>query len=382
VPDIAAFHLLSDIDGTIDRIGPGTAQVGWNVIGKAGSEDFSMTRTNRYADTFDISFASIFELLDQLFAVTENRFSEVTFATVRLTATIGSAFREYRVEGLERRDAGEWVPVDADAPLEVMPGSTLRIRVILSAYRDAAPAPVELSIAIPDAAGLETFLSVTGGGSGGEDGEEGGGPEPSSFDELIAQLEDAPRNDEIVAELGFGGEEGGGGEPLASVQKRVAEVVTGSVGVPVIVLGGEPGEPEPEEPPGPGGELPEPELPPEPGGEAPAFDVLGASKMRLGRALRRGIRLTVQTAEPGVLTLRASVNRRTARRLDLAKRVVGTLVRRLDAGENRVRLMLSRSARRHLRRANRVALTLRATFRSDSGIQRASGRVVLRRMKA
>jgi hypothetical protein len=385
VPDAAAFHLLADIDGTIDRIGAGTAQVGWTVIGTAGSEDFSMTRTNRYADTFDISFASIFELLDQLFAVRENRFSDVSFDTVRLTATTGPAFRQYRIEGLERREAGEWVPVDADEPLEVMPGSTLRIRVVLSAYRDAAPAPVELRFAIPDdAAGSEAFVSVTGGGA--EDGEEGGGEEPSSFDELIQQLEDAPRNDEILAELGFGGEEGGGGEPLASVRSRVTEVVTGSVGVPVIVSDGKPGPgpgPEPEPEPEPDGEpLPGPGSPGGPGGEPQAFDLLGASKMRLGRALSRGIRLTVRSGEPGVLSLRASVDRRTARRLGLDKRVVGTLVRRLDAGENRVRLMLSRSARRQLRHANRVVLTLRAAFKAASGIQKQSTKVVLRRMKA
>jgi hypothetical protein len=380
VPDVAAFHLLSDIDGTTDRIGAGTAQVGWTVIGTAGSEDFSMTRTNRYANPFDISFASIFELLDQLLAVTENRFSDVTFDTVRLTATTGSAFRQYRIEGLERREAGEWVPVDADAPLEVMPGSNLRIRVLLSAYRDAAPAPVELRFSIPDdAAGSEVFLSVTGGGN--EEGEEGGGEEPSSFDELIAQLEDALRNDEILAELGFGGEEEGGGAPLASVRRRVAEVVTGSVGVPVFVAGGEPGpEPEPELPPDGGPPL-EPGFPLDPGGEPQAFDLLGASKQRLGRALRRGIRLTVRSGEPGVLSLRAGVDRRTARLLDLDKRVVGKLVRRLDAGESRVRLTLSRSARRHLRHANRVALTLRAAFRGASGTQRTSTKVVLRRMR-
>ena len=359
VPDVAAFHLLSDIDGTIDRVGAGTSQVGWTVVGTAGSEDFSMTRTNRYADTFDISFASIFELLEQLYAVTENPFSDVSLDTVRLTATTSSAFRRYRIDGLERLEAGEWVRVDAGRPLEVMPGSTLRIRVVLSAYRAAAPAPVELSFAIPDdAAGSEAFLVVTGGSGGGEEGEEGGGPEASSFAELIDQLEDAPRNDELVAELGFGGEEGGGGAPLASLRRRVAEVVTGAVGVPVMVPGGEPGpEPEPR-----------------------AFDLRGASSMGLGRALRRGIRLTVQAGQPGVLVLRARVDRRTARRFDLRRRVVGTLLRGLDAGEHRVRLRLSRTARRQLRHANRVSLTLRGTFRSVSGVERASGRVVLRRM--
>src|SRR6185503_16802746 len=54
VPDIAAFHLISNIDGEIDRIGGGRSTVGWTVTGTAGGKQFSLTRNNKFADPFDI----------------------------------------------------------------------------------------------------------------------------------------------------------------------------------------------------------------------------------------------------------------------------------------------------------------------------------------
>jgi hypothetical protein len=385
VPGLAAFHLLGDIDGRINRIGAGTAEVGWTVVGTVGSQQFSLTRNNRYADQFDISFSSIFELADQLAALSDNPFTDVTFDTVRLTAAVGSPFREYRIAGLEQRDGAEWVPVEPNAPLSATPGTPLRVRVLLSAYRDAAPAPVEFTFPIPeDAAGTEAMLSISGGGATSGDGGGGGsGSEPASFDDLLSALEHAPRNDEILAELSLGGGEGGAPvQPLASLHKRVAEVVTGALAVPVTVAGGE--EPPPPEPPPWGPPPGEPIPQPGPGGEPPALDLLGASTMRLGRALNRGISVAVQAAEPGRLVLRALVDRRTARRLGVGRKpkgavVVGRLVRQVAAGRTEARLMLARGARRHLRHANRVTLTIRATLTGAAGKTQAVRTIVLQR---
>ena len=67
LPSIAAIHLLSNFDRTFQKVGEGTSAVRWTVTGRTGSgQAFTLTRPNRFASQFDISFDSIFEMLDFL----------------------------------------------------------------------------------------------------------------------------------------------------------------------------------------------------------------------------------------------------------------------------------------------------------------------------
>ena len=395
VPGIAFGHLLANIDRVIDRVGPGRSRVGWTVSGTAGGEHFSLSRNNRFADTFDISFASSDELPGQLATLVGNPFAEVAFTDLTIDAELDSSFQRYRITGLERRDGAEWIPVDPAEPLIVAPDSTLRLRALLAAHQSDAPvAPVELTFSIPeDAAGSEGSMDVIGGSTPSGEGEfaELGG-EPASFEELLAALEDAPRGDDIVGELLLFGAGPAAPSPVAAVRRRVAEVVTGSLSIPVIVEGGEeppfeepPLEEPPFEPP-PFGEPPF-ELPPfgePPFGEPPTgeprarLSVGGRSTQRLARALRRGIRVTVRSDAPGRLVLRALVSRKAARRLGIAK-VVGAKTRRVPAGRTRVTLKLKRRARERLEDASRARLTIRARITTAAGTRSDRFGVVLRR---
>jgi hypothetical protein len=357
VPGIAAGHLLANVDRVIDRIGSGGSRVGWTVAGTAGGERFSLTRNNRFADPFDIAVASSGELFEQLAELADNPFAEVTFDGVTIDAEVGG-FQRYRITGLQRHNGADWVRVDPAAPLAVAPGSALRMRVLLAAHRsDAAVPPVEMSFAIPqDAAGSEGSLDVLGGAGSGEEGgsfEElfgegpsGPEPQPSSFNELLASLQDAQRGDELVGELRLFGGFPGSPPPVASVRQRVAEVVSGNLNVRVQVEGGEP---------------PFPDRP------ARRLALGGRSPQKLATALKRGIRLTVRTNAPGRLVLKALLSRSAARKLGIEKRVVGSLTRKVGAGRTAVRLKLKRGARERLREASRVKLTIQARVTSRRG---------------
>jgi hypothetical protein len=384
VPGIAFGHLVANIDRVIDRIGGGRSQIGWTVSGTARGEHFSLSRNNRFADQFDISIASSNELVEQLSTLVDNPFADVTLDGLRIDAALDPTFQRYRITGLERHNGAAWVRIDPAGVLMLAPGSTLRVRALLAAHRsDAAIPPVEMTFTIPqDAGGRDGSLDVMSGAApAGEEGEfaEFGGPppsstEPASFNELLASLRDAPRGDDVVGQLSlFGGGPSASAPLVTSSRTRVAEVVTGSLSIPVFVEGG--GEP-PFEPP-----FDEPPFD-EPGFPRARLSLGGQKSQPLGPALRRGIRITVRSSTRGRLVLRALLSRKAARRFDIAKRgpvVVGTKRRRVGAGRTPVTLKLKRGARDKLRDATRVRLTIRARLTTAAGTRTDRFAVVLRR---
>ena len=369
-PDIAAFHLISNIDGEIDRISGGTSTVGWTVTGTAGGKQFSLTRNNKFADPFDISFFTPDEMFFMLASIAQNPFVDVTFDQVKISATVGFPWREYRITGLEQRVGGDWEPIESSITAE--PGATLRVRALLAQDRSTtAIAPVEFSLKVPASASGEGSLDIFGGSGGGGGGEEGvavsESGEPETFDELLDMIRKTPQNNQVVATLSFfgggeGGEGGGGGEPSAPAPvtqtKDAAEVVSGGASISVSIPGEEPpcGEIEPCEEPGSG----------------PTLNLGGKSAFKLSAALKRGVKLTLRTSEAGRATVKAFVDRKTAKRLHLKKNAKGPVVvaaatKRVHAGRNTVKLVFTKKARKRLKHAKRVKLAVRATIRSVEG---------------
>ncbi|HEX5622549.1 MAG TPA: SpoIVB peptidase S55 domain-containing protein [Solirubrobacteraceae bacterium] len=367
VPDIAAFHLISNIDGEIDRISGGRSTVGWTVTGTAGGKQFSLTRNNKFADPFDISFSTPDELFFMLATISENPFVDVTFDQVKIDGSVQFPFREYRITGVEQRVGGDWEPIEGSITAE--PGATLRVRVLLAQDRSMTPiAPVEFNLKVPAAASGEGSLDIFGG-SGGGGGEEGvavtESGEPETFDELLDMLRKTPQNNQIVATLSFfgggdGGEGGGDTSAPAPVTqtKDAAEVVTGGTSISVSIPGDEPpcGEIEPCEEPGSG----------------PTLNLGGKSAAKLSTALKRGLKLTLRTSEAGRATVKALVDRKTARRLKIKKNAKGPVVvaaatKRVHSGRNTVKLVFTKKARKRLKHAKRVKLGIRATIRSVEG---------------
>ena len=124
-----------------------------------------------------------------------------------------------------------------------------------------------------------------------------------------------------------------------------------------------------------------------PVGLLPDLTVAGAglgtpARLRLASALRRGVPARVVCGEPCTARLRLLVATRLARRLGIASSVVvGRSSARLTApGSRRVRVRFSEKARRGLRSARSVRLTLRAVITDAAGNRRTlSRRVTLRR---
>ena len=266
LPGLSLGAVLTNTDRLYDRVAGGRSAVTYTVAGtRAGGAAWTLNRSNVFADTVDLSFASAVGVADAVFALQTNRFEEVEVTGIDVETDLDAVYRDYTVERvLARVGSAPFAPVTPDVPLLLEAGKRLDVQVQLNPFKGRGVVKtVALSLDVPvDAAGASGSLEVAGGAFGGGFG--GTEPEnvtpvtaaPTSFDDLLAQLADAPRNDDLRATLSiFAAEdlppeepppgdpapspEPGPGPPAPPVtvhdSERVGDVVQGGLFVPVIV---------------------------------------------------------------------------------------------------------------------------------------------------
>lgn len=236
VPDIAAFHLLANQDRVFDGITGGSSEVSWTVSGtRADGSPFSYSRSDRYADRFDASFAPTFDLFDQLWQLQNNGVEEIRFTTIDERSLMSRDFTAFTLAKVQIRAGGRWRPLRTDRVLTLRAGSIQRFRVTLTSAQ-LANQKLRLDLRVPrNAARKFGFLEILGGNSFfGEGGfEEGPAPTATDFDKLLRRLERAPRNDDVLANLNLFRRNGS--LIKQSVRKPAAAVVDGGVTVEVRV---------------------------------------------------------------------------------------------------------------------------------------------------
>lgn len=200
VPDATALGLLANADRTFDGIGEGSSRVRFVIHGVTGDgTPFTLRRTNRYASQWDISYESVFEVADMVWALWDNRFTDVTFTEVRIRALMEPRARTYQLRRVERRVAGSWRTVREDRVMKLRRDSTVRLRLTLGSFRNRDGRIRErLDLVVPSriAVGSRGRLTVRAGGNHysalwGS----------SSFDDLLGDLARAPRHDRLRGQL-------------------------------------------------------------------------------------------------------------------------------------------------------------------------------------
>lgn len=202
VPDIAAFHVLANIDRVLDKIGEGRVQLTWTATGTRGSgAAWRLTRRNRFADQFDVSFASIFEMLDWLSILNTNEFTNVTFERVNVTASVNETYQRLRLGTVRVAvNGGAYRRITTIARLNVRTGDTIRVRVPLIRYREQSPSnTINLRMVVPRRlAGQSVRLGVFGGASlAGEIDVFSG----TSFADILSRMRRTESNHDVVARL-------------------------------------------------------------------------------------------------------------------------------------------------------------------------------------
>jgi len=267
LPTLAAFHTLANVDVTADRLGQGSTQVTYRVTGQgADAGAFAMARTNSFASEFDIAFESVFELIDHLTRLVSTKVDQVRIDSIEVDVRVEQAVRRYSVEALR-------VGVDGAEPEETVriaaqPGSELTLEVDLRASDGSTDRTVTMQLVVPEDSGPVAFLSVGSALGGGDEcllDPAACEADGQTLAELIAELESAPRNDELVATLtsDLGGvqedctvtvlpdgseviecaepaapvEDSGAPEPV-EVREQLDKVVQGQLGVELDLSGG------------------------------------------------------------------------------------------------------------------------------------------------
>jgi len=232
VPDIAAFHLLINQDVIFDRIGDGSVAMEFTVegLGPDGTP-FSLTRPNLFFSDYDASFESIFEMYSFLFQIMENPFGEVLITSVDMTASITQEHLVSEITRVESASSLQPALRERDR-LRVRPGDTIELQVFLQQEGSVEEDVVQLLLRVPRRA-RGGSLMVAGGGANScffcffyeENGDEGA----ESFAELLSNLEDTPRNNDLVATLRTGRRE-------TQALFRADTVVQGEEHIDIIVV--------------------------------------------------------------------------------------------------------------------------------------------------
>jgi hypothetical protein len=211
LPSLAAFHLLLNQDAMFDRIGDGTATLSFTIDGTDPSgAPFTLIRDNMWFSPYDVSFEAIIEL--QLYMLLLDDFDPaMTFSSVSADSTITEEHLTAEIERVLSASSLARTLRDREF-LPVRPGDTIRLRVYLRPEGSDTLEEVDLTVGVPRRARGGGTLRIRGGG---EDlcffcvlfDEEGKADEeePQTFEELLAELESAERNNDLVANLRIGG---------------------------------------------------------------------------------------------------------------------------------------------------------------------------------
>lgn len=219
--DIAVVHLLDNIDSVWDKVGGGSSRVVWKVKGvTASGKTFELRHGNKYVSQEDISLDSLGELEDQLWQIATNPYTDVTFTGIKLEADVSSEASSYTLGRVETSVAGG--PFRTGA-IDAMPGDEIRVRATLKP--DKGPnRVVTTKVTVPDNARGYGELAVGNLSDWELSGEEFAAANAGKFDQLLEELANAPRNDEVGASLWFEKS----GVKTTRAAKRTDQVVHGT----------------------------------------------------------------------------------------------------------------------------------------------------------
>ncbi|MEX0429723.1 hypothetical protein AB3X52_19060 [Nocardioides sp. DS6] len=116
-------------DAALDGVKKGGALVTYTVKGRAGGKAFTLTHTDRYASSADISYDSSWDIGDLTYALSTMRGVTLTSVTTRSALNDVSQTRE--VTAVQQKRSGRWVKVTAKAPVSVAAGKRASLRFVL-----------------------------------------------------------------------------------------------------------------------------------------------------------------------------------------------------------------------------------------------------------
>jgi hypothetical protein len=189
----------------------------------ASGETFEVKRANRYVDGDDVTLPPARDLYESLSTIRDNPYAGVVFDSVRIESSISDTYAPYAIETvLISRNGGAF---RERTSLTLRVGDQLVIRTFLRRYGGASTSvDMPMTVRVPGDGSLivgrpEFWYPTTPSGSG--------------FHALLESIRDAPRNDDVTAELLLYGMNGY--QAAGAAKTRVDSVVRGYVDIPATV---------------------------------------------------------------------------------------------------------------------------------------------------
>jgi hypothetical protein len=224
--DTTFLQVLYNHDAVIDAYQGGSSDVDLTITGTdAQAHPFQVVMSDRYTSPYDISFESVFDTADLVYALSGMK--GVTVASVDSQSTVTDVTARWRLTTVEQRLGGGWVKLTRRTPALVKAGKTLRLRGTLVSDGDTRLVPI--SVAVPRRSRRSGYLEVRGGGSDWSSP----ASDAKTPADVVAALAEHVRNDQVVARLSFPRR---GAELVRSGRSaEQSQVVTGRRSAQVIV---------------------------------------------------------------------------------------------------------------------------------------------------
>lgn len=219
------FGVLSNHDRVIDGITGGSELQRVEITGAdAAGEPFAVSYVDRYTDSGDIAFGSVFDVADTVWAL--SRLRGVRLESVEVDSQVVEDTSVSRVTRVERKVGRSWVKVGRR--LRVAASETLVVRATITPSEGRSRTQ-RFSLWVPrSAAGTFGHLSVHGGDRSYR-------RLGNTLDKVLSGIENRVRNDQVAAALRTYG-----GRPrlaLRAVGAPGDEVVRGGRGVSLRITG-------------------------------------------------------------------------------------------------------------------------------------------------
>jgi SpoIVB peptidase S55 len=124
----ANYEMVLNDQAVLDAYQAGSDHQSWTVTGHTDSGPFTFTGGNRYTDGADIIDASIWDMPDLVWLL--SNISGVTLDSIDVSSTITDDTATLKIAGAEQKRGGSWHPVDKTHPALVKAGSTATLRLL------------------------------------------------------------------------------------------------------------------------------------------------------------------------------------------------------------------------------------------------------------
>jgi hypothetical protein len=124
----ANYELILNHQAVMDAYQGGSETQAWTVTGHTASGPFTFTGGNRYTDDFDVTFASVWDLPDLVWLLSNA--DGVTIDSVKVQSHVTDSTSTHKIAGLQQRRGGSWHAIGSGSPVLVRGGGTATLRLV------------------------------------------------------------------------------------------------------------------------------------------------------------------------------------------------------------------------------------------------------------